>query len=309
MSAGFDVVSVSGDPLVAEVGILRFRGDDRFMVETVDGLAPPLPRQAKWIVNISTQAGCPVGCPFCDAGTVFLGNLTAEEMLAQVCWAVARHPGVAPQCKKLKVHFARMGEPSLNDAVLDAILALPRVADSKGLWACVATVAPAGRERWFERLISVKEEAFRGRFQLQFSVQSTDAKTRQRLIPVRHWDLPKIAEYGRMFAGPKDRKVVLNFALAREVPFEPSVIVELFDPEAFAVKLTPLNPTARGRRSGFATVLRGRDEEKVWDAVGILRRAGFDVVVSIGDEREDLVGSNCGQTLSGLRERSCLGGA
>jgi len=295
--ATYDVLAVTGDPEVAEVGVLRFRGDDRLRVETVDGLAPPLSRDAKWIVNVSTQFGCPVGCPFCDAGGPFAGNLAADEMLAQVRWALGRHPGAAGRCAKLKVHFARMGEPSLNDAVPDAVAALPATTGAPGGWACVATVAPRGRERWFERLQAAKEAAFPGRFQLQFSVQSTDPEARRRLIPVPHWGLDDIAERGRGFLAMGDRRVVLNFALARDVPFDWRVVAARFDPAAFAVKLTPLNPTERGAALGFRTRLRGGDDDAIGREVAALRAAGFDVVVSVGDEREDRVGSNCGQAV------------
>ena len=293
-----EVMSVHGDLEVAEVAVLRF-GSDR-LAEVVDGLAPPLARRDKWVINVSTQFGCPVGCPFCDAAGPWRGNATAGEMLAQVAWALDRHPGVAPGCRRLKVHFARMGEPSLNDDVPAAIEALPGLAASPGLWACVATVAPRGRERWFEALRDAKERRFQGRFQLQFSVQSTDPAARARLVPVPHWPLEAIAGFGRAFHRDGDRKVVLNFALARGVPFDPGVVERAFEPASFAVKLTPVNPTARGRERGFATRLRAGPDPALDADVERLRGAGFDVVVSVGDGREDGVLSNCGQAVLAL---------
>jgi 23S rRNA (adenine2503-C2)-methyltransferase len=238
-----------------------------------------------------------VRCPFCDAAEVFHGNLTADELLAQVRWVLARHPGQAATCRKLKVHFARMGEPALNDAVLEALERLPEEVASPGLWACLATVAPRGREAWFERLIDVKHRRYRGRFQLQFSVQSTDPAERARLIPVPHWPLARIAAYGTRFFQPGDRRVVLNLALARGVAFDPAEVRRHFDAAVFAVKLTPVNPTARGRANGVATVLRSEDEAAVRRAADVLVTQGYDVVLSVGDEREDRVGSNCGQAV------------
>jgi 23S rRNA (adenine2503-C2)-methyltransferase len=296
----FQVRSVSGDPAVAEVAVLRFRGDDRFLVEAVDGLTPPLPRVAKWIVNLSTQAGCPVGCPYCDAGTRFHGNLSCQELLAQVRWALARHPGEAAVCAKLKVHFARMGEPALNDAVPEAMRALPELTGAPGLWCCVATTAPRGREAWFERVLELKQRLYRGRFQLQFSLQSTDQVVRRTLLPVPHWSFDEIAGFGRRFLEPGDRKVVLNFALAHDVPFDARVLERHFQPGVFAVKLTPVNPTARGRANGFRTRLRGGDEHGLREAVKRLRGLGYDVILSVGDAAEDRIGSNCGQAVTAL---------
>jgi len=298
MREQYEVLATNGLPEVALVSVLRFRGDDRHRVETVDGTEPPLPREQKWILNVSTQFGCPVGCPFCDAGWSFHGNLQAEEILDQVRFGVSRRPGLAAICRKLKVHFARMGEPALNDAVLEALDRLPEVVSSPGLWACIATTAPDGRESWFDTLRAIQGRRFPGRFQLQFSVQSTDRSVRERLIPRRHWDLPRIARYGESFFRPGDRKVVLNFALARGIPFDPEVILRGFDPAVFAVKLTPVNPTRRG--GAFLTVLRGSEEAVLARAVGALRERAFDMVISVGDAREDQVGSNCGQAILAL---------
>jgi len=296
-----EVLRVEGDPRVAEVAVGRFRGDDRFCVEVVDGLAPPEPRERKWIVNVSTQFGCPVGCPFCDASSSYAGNPTADELLAQVRWALARHPELVERCGKLKVHFARMGEPSLNDAVLEAMARLRDEVPTPGLWCCVATVAPRGRDRWFARLRELKDRSFHGRCQLQFSVQSTDPRDRARLTPVPHWSIEEIAAYGESFFRAGDRKIVLNFALARDVAFAPDVIAGCFDPLRFAVKITPVNPTARGAQSGFETVLRSEHEGTVAAARDALLCRGFDVVLSVGEAGEDRIGSNCGQAVRVVR--------
>jgi 23S rRNA (adenine2503-C2)-methyltransferase len=302
-----EILSIQGDPQVAEVAIARFRGEDRYSVEMVDGLTPPLTRQEKWIINISTQFGCPVACPFCDAAMDYAGNLRAEELLAQVRWGLDRHAERSKDCRKLKVHFARMGEPALNDATLEAARRLPELVKTDGLWCCLASVAPKGRENFFVRLYEIKESLYRGRFQLQFSVQSTSEKDRLRLTPIKHWSLKEIAAFGQGFHQPSDRKVVLNFALAQDVSFDPEVILDLFDPAHFAIKLTPVNPTAQGHANGFNTILRSEQDGTIKSACEDLHRQGFDVVLSVGDEREDQVGSNCGQAVRISREKVPLG--
>jgi 23S rRNA (adenine2503-C2)-methyltransferase len=154
----------------------------------------------------------------------------------------------------------------------------------------------------------VKERSFRGRFQLQFSVQSTSAADRSRLTPIAHWSLEEIAAFGRRFHRDGDRKVVLNFALARGVEFEPSVVASVFDPGSFAVKVTPVNPTARGAGAGFETVLRSERVEAVTAAREALLARGFDVVFSVGEAGEDRIGSNCGQAVRVARPAT-TGGA
>lgn len=296
MQAQAFVERVTGDPSIAEVAVMRFRDDVRYRVETVDGTTPPLPRSSKWIINVSTQFGCPVGCPICDAGWEYHGNLSTDEIIAQIEWALSRYPGLAGICAKLKVHFSRMGEPALNDSVLNVIERLPEIVGSNNLWCCVATTAPRGRESWFENLIELKRKRFHGRFQLQFSMQTTDAHFRARLIPIERLDDLEICEYGHRFFEYGDRKVVLNYALAQDVPFEPGKIISTFDPVVFAIKLTPVNPTARAMAEGYTSRLRNGDIPA--GAVEALRMAGFDVILSVGDNREDTIRSNCGQVVA-----------
>ncbi len=284
-------------PDVATVYVACVRDDSRSLIEFVDGLDTTHPREEKWIINVSTQIGCPVNCLFCDAGGGFRGNLTADEILAQVRAVARMHPELAPVCRKLKVHFARMGEPSLNDEVLVAIERLPRELPAPGLWCCVPTVAPAGRENWFARLAEIRHRLYPGRFQLQLSVNSTDEAQRRRLMPIELLTMDRLATFGRDHFRDGDRKIVLNFALAADVAFSPRAVIERFDPTCFAVKLTPLNPTETGERHRLQTVLRENDPPIIDEAVRQLVAAGFDTILSIGDERENEVGSNCGQSV------------
>jgi len=133
-------------------------------------------------------------------------------------------------------------------------------------------------------------------------VQSTNEAERNRLIPTPHLGLKELERLGRNFYRPGDRKVVLNFALAHQVEFDPERIADLFDPARFAIKITPLNPTASGRRSGFQTVLRSHREQLLASACQRLKELGFEVVLSVGDGREDQLGSNCGQAVRIARQ-------
>jgi len=297
-----EVLSVTGRPDLAEVFVGRFA--DGREVEFVDAVDPDYPKEEKWVINVSTQFGCPVGCPYCDAGSYWKGNLTPDQLMAQIHHVLDRNPkDLQKTCAKLKVHFSRMGEPALNDAVLVALDRLRLALPWSGLWGCLATTAPRNRQKWFASLRDIKNRLYPGRFQLQFSVNSTSEEARKHLIPISHWSLEEIAEYGRTFWQPGDRKVGLNFALAQDVPFDPAVITNRFDPQRFAVKLTPINPTATGIQNGFATVLRSDAEDMVAPAIDALQRSGFDVIVSIGDPGEDEIGSNCGQAVRALHDR------
>jgi 23S rRNA (adenine2503-C2)-methyltransferase len=296
-----EVISSQGLPDVAHVMVGRVDGRDDRILELVDGLDPAHPRSDKWIVNVSTQYGCPVGCPFCDAGYRYRGNVPAAVMIEQIRCVLERHPPqLARSCRKLKVHFARMGEPALNPAVLEVLELLPGLIPNPDLWGCVPTVAPQRAEAWFEGLLAVKRKHFHGRFQLQFSLNTTSVERRKQLTPYPHQPFEWVSAYGQRFYEPGDRRVVLNFALASGVPFDPDVVARHFEPGCFAVKLTPLNPTEQGRERGLDTVLSAASPAVMDRAVTRLHALGFDVVVSIGDPREDQVGSNCGQAVRRL---------
>ena len=271
------------------------------MVETVDSIDPRFPRHEKSVIILSTQFGCPVGCLMCEAGGAYFGNLTAAQMMAQVSFVLARRPEVL-ETRKLKVHFARMGEPALNPAVPEALEQLPSVAPGRGLMACISSVAPRGSAAFFEELTRIKDRHYSGgRFQLQISINSTDEQVRQRLIPFPHMGLEAIAEVGRRFYRPGDRKVALNFALARGFPVDSRALGQQFDPDKFMIKLTPVNPTERSNLHGLGTVLSAGAADATDDLVRQLQQLGFDTVVSIGEPEEIAIGSNCGQLVRAQR--------
>ena len=217
------------------------------MLEFVESVQPPVPLEDKWVLIVSTLFGCPVGCPFCDAGNFYEGRLTTGEILGQVDYLVRRRfPGGEPGTRRLKIQFARMGEPALNPAVLDVLERLPALYPAGILFPSLSTVAPAGKDGFFASLADIKNRLYGDRFQLQFSLHSTEPEARAWLVPTQKWDLETIAEYGMSFRRTGERKVTLNFALAEGIPVDAERLRRVFDPACFLIKITPVNPTARG---------------------------------------------------------------
>lgn len=269
------------------------------MVECVESVQPPLPREQKWVLLVSTLFGCPVGCPMCDAGGHYQGKPTAEEIFEQIDFLVDRRfPDRNIPSRQFKIQFARMGEPALNPHVLTVLEELPRRYRAPGLMPSLSTVAPRGSERFFERLLAIKRARYAGgRFQFQFSLHTTDQTLREQLIPVKKWGFRQMAEYGERFYAPGDRKITLNFALAQGMPVEPGALLEHFSPDKFLVKITPLNPTYRARENQLSSYIDPQQAEAHYDLVAALRKAGYEVIVSIGETEENRIGSNCGQYL------------
>jgi 23S rRNA (adenine2503-C2)-methyltransferase len=293
------ILAEYGNDEIARVCVAQLRDDPLSVVEFVESVQPPISRKEKWVLIVSSMFGCPIGCAICDAGGDYAGLLTKEEILSQIDVLVTRrYPDRKVPSSKFKIQFARMGEPSLNPAVLEALRILPSIYDAAGLMISISTVAPSRAKGFFDELIRIKEGLYRaGRFQLQFSIHTTDPEKRCELIPVKTWTFEQIAAFGEHFCCPEegDRKVTLNFAPVEGYPIDPSVIRENFDPDRFLIKMTPLNPTLRSSEGGLRSVIDPNSPQAGQALIDEFVREGFEVILSMGEVEENKIGSNCGQ--------------
>lgn len=275
-------------------------------IEFVESVQPPFTKEEKWVLILSTLYGCPVGCSICDAGGWYEGKLTTEEILAQVDFLVNTYfPDGHIHVKKFKIQFARMGEPALNNHVLEVLKTLPTRFHAPGLLPSLSTVAPHGCETFFEDLIDVKNNFYsHGRFQLQFSLHSTDEKQRDNLIPIKKWSFAQIGAYGERFFNKNlgDRKITLNFALAEDTIINIETMRHYFKPEVFMIKITPVNPTVTALKNDIINDVKGDAPHNEPKIANQLRDAGYNVLVSIGEWEENKIGSNCGQYIKRFLE-------
>ena len=289
------IVASTGREDIAIVYVAEY--EDGELVEFVESLQPPKPREEKWVLLVSTLYGCPVECGMCDAGGFYHGKVSAERLFQQIDHMVNRHyPNRVIPAKQLKIQFARMGEPSFNLDVLRVLDEFPDRYQAPGFMPSISTIAPHGTDDFFEELLSIKNEKYSGgNFQFQFSLHTTDQATRDQIIPVKKWSFDKMAEYGERFYQEGDRKVTLNFALANDTPLDSQVLRNHFDPEKFLVKITPLNPTYRAEDHDLTSYIDPNNGNGKYAVVTALEAAGYQVIVSIGEVEENLIGSNCGQ--------------
>jgi 23S rRNA (adenine2503-C2)-methyltransferase len=291
------VIASTGREDIALVYIVEL--DNGKMVECVESIQPPHSRQEKWVLLVSTLFGCPIGCAMCDAGGFYLGKPSAAEILAQIDFLVKnRFPDGHIPSRQFKIQFARMGEPALNPAVLEVLEVLPYRYHAPGLMPSISTIAPAGSNHFLDRLLTIKNQYYsNGHFQFQFSLHSTDETLRDKLIPVKKWSFAEMAAYGERFYAPGDRKITLNFALACNTPLDANTLLAHFSPEIFLIKITPINPTYRARENRLISYITPSETDHRDGVVEALHRAGYTVIVSIGELEENQVGSNCGQFL------------
>ena len=299
-----NIIAHYGQEDLAKVYVARMReskASNRYLVEFVESVQPPIPRDKKWVLIVSSMFGCPMKCKMCDAGGNFGGRLDSDEIIEQVRFLVnRRYPDGRIPVPKFKIQFARMGEPSLNPAVLDAMERLPTEFNAPGLNVSISTIAPksAATRAFFEKLVEVKNKHYPGgRFQLQFSIHTSDVEGRDDLMPAKKWSFEEIAAYGERFASPEsgDKKVTLNFAPIEGYPVDAAIIRGFFDPQKFMIKLTPLNPTVRSFEESLSSAIDPDDKSSSDRLVDAFRRQGYDVVLSIGELEENRIGSNCGQ--------------
>jgi len=289
------VIASTGREDIAMVYIAEL--EEGKLVEFVEAVQPPIPRDKKWVLLVSTMYGCPVGCAMCDAGGFYHGKVSKEDIFAQIDYLVHKHypNGIIP-CQQFKIQFARMGEPSFNMDVLDVLEQLPQRYDVPGFMPSISSIAPHGTETFFERLLEIKKRKYSGgHFQFQFSIHTTDEGVRDQIIPVKKWEFAKMAVYGQRFYEEGDRKVTLNFALAKEMPVDPQVLLKHFTPEKFLIKITPLNPTYKATEQNLSTYIDPNNEGEEYQLVHDLEQVGYRVIVSIGEVEENYIGSNCGQ--------------
>lgn len=286
-----ELIAKAGNNKLATVYIAKF-DNDRY-IEFVESLEQPLPKEKKWVLIVSTMFGCPVKCKFCDCSSFYNGKLNKQQILSQIEYLVTKdYSDKKIPVEKFKIQFARMGEPALNTAVLDVLEELPILYDAPGLMPSISTIAPIKSERFFDRLKTIKDENYQGRFQLQFSLHSTNLEKRDWLMPYKKWSFKQIANYCETFFAHNDRKITLNFALANDFELVPEKLLNFFDPNIFLIKITPINPTINALNNSLESFLNiNQNIQKVKTELIDL---GYEVIISIGNIEENSIGSNCG---------------
>lgn len=270
-----------------------------------------MPLSEKWVVTVSTQYGCSMGCKFCDVPRVGRGiNATTKDLTDQVIGGLMLHPEIMAT-KRLNVHYARMGEPTFNFNVLGHASGLmkeirPFVGRSH-VHPVVSTMLPGKNRHLVEFLqewCAIKNEVYRGAAGLQFSINSTDNRQREEMFSGNSLTLEEISGIGKLLPDPIGRKYTLNFALADNYIIDAKKLAKLFNPENFMVKITPLHKTRSCEQNGITTT-GGYEEFTPYQKPELdLKNEGFDVIVFVPSYDEDLGLITCGNAiLSGSTPR------
>ena len=257
-----------------------------------------IPLEEKWVITISTQYGCSMGCKFCDVPKVGPGkNATKADLVNQVLTGLSLHPEVE-HTNRLNIHFARMGEPSWNTDVLAATRWLSSTLTHK-IHPVVSTMMPAHNTKLGVFLLGwmhIKNNVLGGEAGLQLSINSTDEAARLDMFNGNAAGLDEIGRIMSRMPHPKGRKITLNFAVAGW-EIDPSVLLRYFDPEDYIIKLTPMHKTEGAISNGIHTEGDYTTYHPYQAIEESLIGAGYDVLVFIASEEEDLGRITCGNAL------------
>lgn len=263
-----------------------------------------MPLEEKWVVTVSTQYGCSMNCKFCDVPKVGKGlNATYDDLKNQIISALSLHPEVKTT-KRLNIHYARMGEPTWNDNVLIFTkdvrkIICPYIGRSL-VHPVISTMLPKNNKFLNEYLnswVDIKNDLFKGDAGLQFSINTTNDKLREELFSGNSLDLEEISKIGKMLDLPKGRKYTLNFAIGDEFEVNAEKLRDLFNPEKFMVKITPIHLTNACKENNIVTSNGYFDYSPYREIENNLKNVGFDVLVFIPSIEEDTSRITCGNAI------------
>lgn len=278
------------------------------LTNEINGVANgnPMPLQEKWVITISTQYGCPQKCVFCDVPAVkFLGNATFNDLKGQVMKAISLNPEVI-YTERLNIHFARMGEPAHNyKNIFELVRWLNNYKEifqwQSGLR--VETIHPvfttslpkiSNLSTILYEWCDIKNKEYRGQAGLQISINSTNEDQRQEMFAGGSITLEEFANIAHHFPAPIGRKYCLNFALADNYETDGAKIANLFNPDSWMIKITPIHHSksciTRGIQTtdGYSSFVPYKNAEQSFKDVG------FDVLVFVPSQEEETSLVTCG---------------
>lgn len=270
-----------------------------------------MPLEEKWVITMSTQFGCSMGCTFCDVPRVGPGyNCSERDLEDQFIAALNAHDTVR-HTKRLNIHFARMGEPTFNPAVLLFVHNIPRILKDHGvecdtIHPVLTTMFPKVNAKLGEYLTywvdHVKNGLYIGEAGLQLSINSTNDEQRAEMFGDCALTLEEIADLCDELPAPIGRKYALNFALADGYIVDGGVLSALFDPAKFMVKITPIHITTSTEENGIITTGGYDDYYPYKEAEASCKEWGFDVLVFVPSRDEDDSLITCGNAVLAGRE-------
>jgi len=262
--------------------------------------------EEKWLMTVSTQKGCPHSCHFCDVAELgFKGDLTEQEIEEQVRFILTATPYVT-KSNKVKIGFARMGEPAHNvDNVLNVVKRLPEISSSMGRdfkWLpCFNSILPRKTTKGesgfdiIDKVLNVKENNYDGFLHFQLSINSTDEVKRKELFAGADvLSIKEIIDYMNTKT-ITNRTVTLNFIVMDGIEVDVNKLADIgLNGDKFRVKLIPLNDTIRSQTKHLNTYANYTNYEELIKLGDKFNTIGVPTVIDAIAKCEE-AGLCCGQ--------------
>lgn len=221
-------------------------------------------------IDVSTMLGCPVGCSFCESGSIArVRVLSVKEIICQFDELVRRYDN--PDVPHVVCSFQGIGEPSLIPNHVIAVA--ERVISTEPRFAISISTTGVGLtafQHWRESGISVEN--------LQISLGAPREEMRRRIINAAPPITELICEARRCLESGNFRKVKFNLVLISHLndsDEDIDALVSLFRKTDITVKLSALNSTNIAQRHGLSSSSLKRAEEMAEE----LRYHGIDSYV------------------------------
>lgn len=221
----------------------------------------------KWTVGVSTQSGCPIKCKFCAVNKLTdkqgWRNLSTQEILQQVQYAVSKaqeiNGGLDPNNSQIfRILFTRMGEPALNiKNVIEAVDLLKQMYPKSRIQ--ISTIGIAKSRELVTKLAVLETKYGNDWLELQFSIHSTDNEYRKWLqnknvMPNKL--IGSVAKWWYNLLPGRPWKATLNFALAKDTPFNVDELKNQFDPKTVFIKVSPINENPVSDENSLQTLFK-----------------------------------------------------
>lgn len=258
----------------------------------------------KWVATISTQKGCPMRCQFCDCPKFgFYGNASLGDLQYQIRTILENED--VKETKRFNVHFARMGEPTMNMNVIHFSESglrglVGEYIQAETIHPVVSTMLPHENnllKLFLDNWCFVKNQVYHGEAGLQFSINSTNNQQRDKQFRGKSHSLEIISHIADALPMPIGRKYTLNFAVTEDTILNAKDLSVLFDKEKFIVKITPIHKTNSAIKNGFNVTTSYTDFDVYRRFEQPLLEEGWDVIVFIPSQEEDSDRITCGNAL------------
>lgn len=259
----------------------------------------PVDMTQKLVVTVSSQKGCPMNCDFCDCPKLgYHGNASLAELVHEISGGIALS-GI-DHGKRLNVHYARMGEPTFNFAVIESAKVIGMFANHyfEEYHPVVSTMCPKGNKDLEKFLMEwtelINHAPWDGGGGLQFSINTLNEKERNKAFSHRSLSLSEIGKLIDKLPMPTGRKYTLNFAVTSKSDLNAVKMNQYFDKNKCIVKITPIHETKEAVKNAYE-IVRSFDVYEKFEKP--LVEDGWDVIVFVPSEEEDKDRITCGNAL------------